>query len=206
MQQELERQLERQLERYDGTWREIRERNVSLCARGAEVRVAVKQASNCCEQAASGWRRLQAELVAMPSTIQLMEDTTGQVTAASAQIDALEQRLTALTAVRERRAEARWRQQKLLEAEQHEARRRDEVEHLQQQMARQTLNRQQQAQAERRQIFDRQFEEQKQYVLQHGVDASQPVPVPLGVAPRTLADVRPGKLVDDAELDAFYDD
>ena len=201
----------RLLERYEGDWQTIQTQNTQLCSRAHEVRTSTRQATDRCTAAALGWHQLEEELKKLPDVVEQVRHMTDRTAASVSKIEGLEEQLTELTLACIRRDEERWRQQKLIEVAEHEAALRREVEQQRARSAEQRLQQQQAAQEERRQIFEKEFEEQRQYVLEHGEHGLRKMEalvlsVESGGGPGSLAEVQPGLVVADAELDAFYDD
>ena len=200
------------LERYETSWDTLRTRNAEICTSAQEVRTASRQAGERCTDAELSWHQLQSEVKKLPATVQLVRDMTERTAAAVIQLEALEDQLTKLTMACVQRQEERWRRRRLLEVVEHETTRRREVEQVRVRVTDETARQQQQIQQERQHIFDHQFEEQRQYVLQHGehglrkMEQSMPQPAGNCDTPSSLAQVQPGVAAAADELDAFYDD
>lgn len=197
------------LTRYEASWAEIAQTNVNICGKARETSAVLTDAASQCEQAATSWAQLRAELQRLPQSVSLMQDVVRSVTAACAQIDALEHRLRDASIARAEQLEGKWRQQQIAEAEA-EHRRREEERRMQAKRAEAAaLEVQRELEREREQIFQAQFEAQRNYLREHGeletLALRRPEAVAPGSATVSLADVAPCA-GDDEELDDFYAD
>ena len=205
------------LRRYEASWAEIAQRNTSVCSRAREFAGDVARANARAGEASAAWGQLRAELQALPQCALELRELASSVAGACARIDALEHRLHDAALARAEQDEGRWRQgqlealsceQQQLEDEQRERARLVAAEAEAAELARAL---------EREQIFQAQFEAQREYLRQHGelgtlalrrpalaqqVDATIAV-VAAATAQATLADVAPCA-GDVAELDDFY--
>ena len=187
------------LRRYEASWADIAQRNTSVCSRSREIAGDVAKANARAGEASAAWGQFRAELQALPQFALQMRELASSVADACARIDALEHRLHDAALARAEQDEGRWRQGQveLVAAEAEAA-----------ELARAL---------EREQIFQAQFEAQREYLRQHGelgtlafrrpalaqqVDATIAV-VAAATAQATLADVAPCA-GDVAELDDFY--
>lgn len=202
--------LEASYSRCEERWAQMAEANGSSCSSARELRAAASAVSHRCGQLAAGWQRMQEELRLLPATIETMREMSTRTADLLAQFEAIEQHLARLEVSRVHRREKEWRQSKLVELEQYEAAKRREKAELESMLAEQAMREQECAQTERRDVFEEQFEAQRRYVLEHGLpDPADKLPHVLEThqehaGPRSLAEVQPGVLADQRELDDFY--
>lgn len=208
------------LVRYELKAAEITQRTESIGSRARAVAMAVADASARAKHAAAAWGQLRAELQMLPQSVGLVHELAASVTAACAQIYALEHRLHDAALACAEQDEGRWRKRQLealdLEQRQREAERQERAA----QAADAAAAVQRAREREREQIFQAQFEREREYLCQHGELETlalrrreaerQPQPPAAGPfaledPPGSLADVTPcaGEV---AELDDFYGD
>lgn len=198
-------------EHFEGSWAGLRANNAAICASSHSVQTDSRHAFNHCNAVSNGSQHLQDELKMLPGTIKLMRDMSTRAANLFSRFEALEERLSSLTVKRTHERERAWRLRRLAEVEHHEEVKRREAQRLERLLSRFSREEETAEQAERRGVFETEFESQRQQVLEHGMrDPDFQVMKPMAERqqsherPKSLAEVLPGLLPDEGELDDFY--
>jgi hypothetical protein len=164
--------------RFDASLAAITESNADVCRRSLAVASDARAAGAKCSTLVKDWRMVVSELEALP---QVMRSLSQCVADACARCDALEFQLHEVAVARAEVREARWRHQRLLEAEAAqtellEAEQRAEAA-ARQRAAEKTAERERQvaaATAERQRTFHAQFEAQRDEFLSRAAISPSP--------------------------------